>query len=217
MLQCHFNWHVGYFTTHDKKNWQEWIATLTHTYNCTVSSVTGFSPYFLMFGRTPKKHLDVEMGVTLVDQGHESYQNYAKKLQAKLKWAYQKAQENNRKESERQKRYYDPKMKCMSLKPDDLVLVHVKAPTGQHKIIDQWEDKQYQVLSQLDDLPVLRVQPEDAVDDEHIRLLHRNMLLPIQSVRDQSPKTTTTESVNESKRHFALMKANLLMALHFDN
>ena len=96
-----------------------------------------------MFGRTPKIPLDVEMGVTLVDRGQESYQNYARKLQARLKWAYQKAQENNRKESERQKRYYDQKMKCMSLKPEDIVLVHVKAPSGQHKIVGQWEDKQY--------------------------------------------------------------------------
>ena len=31
---------------HAKRNWQEWIATLTYAYNCTVSSVTGFSPYF---------------------------------------------------------------------------------------------------------------------------------------------------------------------------
>ena len=92
---------LGTLPTHAKKNWQEWIATLTHAYNCTVLSVTGFSPYFLMFGRTPKMPLDVEMGGTLVDQGQESYQNYARKLQARLNWAYQKAQENNRKESER--------------------------------------------------------------------------------------------------------------------
>ena len=150
-----------------------------HAYNCTVSSVIGLSPYFLMFGRTPKIPLDMEMGVTLVDQGQESYQNYAKKLEAKLKWAYQKAQENNKKESERQKRYYDQKMKCMSLKPEDLVLECVKAPTGQHKIIDQRENKQYRVLSQLDDQPVFWVQPEDAVDDENIRVLHRSMLFPI--------------------------------------
>ena len=45
-----------------------------------------------MFGRTPKIPLDIEMGVTLMDQEPESYQNYAKKLQARLKWAYQKAQ-----------------------------------------------------------------------------------------------------------------------------
>ena len=83
-----------------RKIWQEWIATLTHAYNCTISSVTGFSHYFLMFGRTPKIPLDMEMGVTLIDQVQESYQNYVKKLQARLRWAYHKAQENNRKESE---------------------------------------------------------------------------------------------------------------------
>ena len=127
---------LGTLPTHAMKNWQEWRATLTHAYNCTVLSVTGFSPYFIMFGRTPRIPLDVEIGVTLIDQEQESYQNYTKKLQARLKWAYQKAQENNRKESEWQKKIFDQKMRCMSLKPDDLVLVHVKAPSGHHKIID---------------------------------------------------------------------------------
>ena len=86
---------------------------------------------------------ETEIKTTTVTLNWESYQNYAKKLQAKLKWAYQKAQENNKMESERQKRYYGQRMKCMSLKPDDLVLVCVKAPCGQHKIIDRWDDKQY--------------------------------------------------------------------------
>ena len=85
---------------------------------------------------------------------------------------------------------------------------------GQHKIVDQWEDKQYRVLSQLDDQPVFRVQPENVVGDENIRVLHRNMLFPVQTVI--SP-TETTESVNENKRHLALMKANLIMERHFDN
>ena len=65
--------------------------------------MTGFSPYFVMFGRTPKIPLDIEMGVTLVEQENVSYQNYAKKLQASLKWAYQIAQENSQRESEHQK------------------------------------------------------------------------------------------------------------------
>ena len=43
------------------------------------------------------------------------------------------------------------------------------------------------------------------------------ILFPVQTVRDQSPMTTITESVNENKKHFALMKANLLMDIHFDN
>ena len=89
-----------------------------------------------MFGWTPKIPLDIEMGVTLIDQQPASYHNYAKKLQARLKWAYQKAQENDKKESEHHKKYYDQRMRCLSLKPNDLVLVHAKAPSGEHKITD---------------------------------------------------------------------------------
>ena len=58
-------------------------------------------------------------------------------------------------------------MRCMSLRPDDLVLVHVKAPIGDHKIADQWEKTPHHVLSQLADQPFFRVQPMDAKDDEN--------------------------------------------------
>ena len=43
-----------------KKNWQEWVPTLVHAYNCTTLSVTGFSPYFLIYGRQPKLPIDIE-------------------------------------------------------------------------------------------------------------------------------------------------------------
>ena len=76
-----------------------------------------------MSGRTPKLPLDIELGVPMVEQKQISHQNYAQKLHSKLQWAYQKAQENNKKESECHKRYYDPKMRCMKLKPDDSVIV----------------------------------------------------------------------------------------------
>ena len=38
-----------------------------------------------MFGQTPKIPLDLEMGVTLMEKGDTSYQNYVKKLKARLK------------------------------------------------------------------------------------------------------------------------------------
>ena len=127
---------LGMLPTHAKKNWQEWVATLTHAYNCTVSPVMGLSPYLLMFQRTTKLPLDIELGVTMVEQKQTSHQNYAQKLHSKLQWAYQKAQENNKKESKCHKKYYDQKVRCMKLKPDDLVMVQVKALTGDHKNAD---------------------------------------------------------------------------------
>ena len=84
----------------------------------------------------PKIPLDIEMGVTLIEQREVSYQNFARKLKDRLEWAYQVAHEINQKESEYHKKYYVKKMRCMSLNPDDLVLVRVKAPSGDHKIAD---------------------------------------------------------------------------------
>ena len=52
----------------------------------------------------------------------------------------------------------------------------------------------------------------NAVSDENIRVLHRNMLFPVQSVTDLVDPVI----VNDDK-HFDLMKANLLMDLYCDN
>ena len=64
----------------------------------------------------------------------------------------------------------------MSLRLNDLVLVHVKAPTGDHKIAKQWEVTSHHVLRQLADQPVFKVQPVDAEDDVNIQVLHRNII-----------------------------------------
>ena len=50
----------------------------------------------------------------------------------------------------------------------------------------------------------------DAVTDENIRVLHRNMLFPIQSVTD-------SKSECDDGKYVALIKANLLMDIHFNN
>ena len=59
-------------------------------------------------------------------------------------------------------------IRCMSLRPNDLVLVNVKAPTGDHKIDDQREATTNHIPSQLANQPVIRFQPTDAEDDENI-------------------------------------------------
>ena len=55
---------LGTLPIHVKKNWQEWVSTLTHAYNATMCHATGFSPFFLMYGRIPILPIDVEFGVT---------------------------------------------------------------------------------------------------------------------------------------------------------
>ena len=55
---------LGTLPTENKINWQDWVSNLTHAYNCMTTKVTGFSPYFLMFGREPRIPVDEEFGIT---------------------------------------------------------------------------------------------------------------------------------------------------------
>ena len=118
---------IGTLSVSHKQNWQEWIPILVHAYNCSTSSVTGFSPYFLIYGRQPKLPIDIEYGVTL-DESYNDCKSYADKLQHRLKWAYEAPQKSIDKESARFKRYYYKKYKCASLQEGDLVLICVVKP-----------------------------------------------------------------------------------------
>ena len=43
------------------------------------------------------------------------------------------------------------------------------------------------------------------------------MFFPIQTITDQDMIRTTTEHTNGNRKHVALMKAKVLMNIHFDN
>ena len=46
-------------TEGNKQNWKDELNKLTYACNCTRHSVTGFSPFYLMFGRNPRLPIDV--------------------------------------------------------------------------------------------------------------------------------------------------------------
>ena len=139
------------------------------------------------------------------DIAHVSWQNYAEKLKARLKWAYKVAKVNNDHEAARHKQYYDQKFKGMKIVPGDLVLVRVKAFGPDHKIADRWEHVPYKVLSQHKDSPVYKVQAVNGNTEESIHTLHRNMLFPLQSIRED-------QTLGQSE---ALVQADLAMMKYF--
>ena len=164
----------------DKKiNWQDWVSTLCHAYNCTVTKVTGYSPYFLMYWQQPRIPVDKEFDVTFPKTTRNTMKQYVKMLQQCLEWAFEFAREHIEKEVGRQKLYYDRRVHCMDIIPGDIVLVRQKVFGTQHKIEDRWELPVYKVLEQCGDSPLYKVQKIGGIGGDDLRVLHRNMLYPL--------------------------------------
>ena len=54
---------LGTLPKEKKSEWKNHVGTLVHVYNCTHNLATGFSPYYLMFGRQPHLPIDVALGL----------------------------------------------------------------------------------------------------------------------------------------------------------
>ena len=88
---------LGTLHVESKKEWQDWVSTMTHAYNYTISHAIGYKPYYLMYSRECRLAIDVEYGVTMPTLTETMRHNYVKKLQASLKWAFGKAKDFNQK------------------------------------------------------------------------------------------------------------------------
>ena len=97
-----------------KYNWQDHVNTLVHAYNCMDSTVTKFSPHYLMFGREPNLPIDLEFGVRTSDLVPTSTDNYVRKLQKRLAWAFRKAQKVNLKENKKSQKNQDKRLGALN-------------------------------------------------------------------------------------------------------
>ena len=169
---------LGTLDVEKKRAWPSHVSTLVHAYNCTRNSSTGYSPYFLLYGRHPRLPIDVAFGLRRGSPGPFSAQSeYVKQLNIRMQWAFRKAAAQMEKEATRAKKRYDLKTRGVSLKSGDAVLIRKVKFDGKHKIQDKWEDDPYIVLGRKNsELPVYKVR---STTTPRIRVLHRNMLLPL--------------------------------------
>ena len=112
----------------------------------------------------------------------------------------------NLKESERQKLYYDFKMRCQKLIVGDVVLVKEKGSSGNYKINDKWEVNPYMVLEHMTDnkgqqLPIFRLREVVKEGTPCEKTPHCNMLYPFRSV--------------EGSENPLVVKCNILMDIYF--
>ena len=156
-----------------KGNWKEHVAPLVHAYNCCRHSSTGFTPFYLMFGRSPRLPIDVFLGIPEPEGANATASNIRQNLQA----AYQAANEAAKQARFRQSEGYNKKVRGAKIEVGDYVLVKNVGLKGKQKLADKWKSELHIVVKQPNtDIPVYVVRPEDGSRE---KVLHRNMLLPL--------------------------------------
>ena len=176
---------LGTLTPEQKKDWKTYVPAMVHAYNCTRNTATGYSPYYLLFGREPRLPIDVEFGLKRGNQQNPpSKSTYVTQLRRRLRYAHKKAKQVADKQQARHKELYDRRCRGAALDIGDLVLVKKTAWKGKHKIQDRWESDEYQVIEQpTPGIPVYKVK---CIAGGRSRVLHCNLLLPLQGRLRQS-------------------------------
>lgn len=163
---------LGTLDPDKKPRWHEYVDALTHAYNCTQHDSTGFSPYYLMYGRHPRLPADLIFGLSTAKEPCE-YSEYVQTLHECLTYAYDQANRMSRHAKDLQKKHYDKKAKTYSFQPGDRVMVKVCHVEGKQKLADRWEPCPYVVVKKQPGIPVYVVCSEKG-DKE--RVIHRNLL-----------------------------------------
>ena len=119
-----------------KACWSKHLPELLMAYNATCSTVTGYSPYYLLFGRRPRIPVDY-LFPTLRDSPHQTKMEVSVvAMQKRLKEAFTVARHLTSEEVARQCRYYDHKAVAVALQPGDIVMVCTNGFVGKQKVKD---------------------------------------------------------------------------------
>ncbi|XP_064635212.1 uncharacterized protein LOC135492594 [Lineus longissimus] len=165
-----------------KKDWKSHVDKLVHAYNCTKNDSTGFSPFRLLFGRSPRLPVDLVFGCNQ-DEGLDTVDKWT----GQLKEAYDMARENIGKSKEKGKKNYDKHLRSTILKEGDRVLVrNLSERGGPGKIRSYWEKDIHIVTKRVSpNAPVYEVKPEKGMG--RTRILHRNLLLQCDELPFEGP------------------------------
>ena len=124
-----------------KTSWKDHVHKLIPAYNCTIHESTGYSPFFLLFGRSPPLPIDVIFDLE-TETVAKSHAEYVTKWKSAMQKTYLLASKSATKSAMRGKRNYDKRMRSSALQVGDHVLVHNLNPRGgPGKLRSFWEDK----------------------------------------------------------------------------
>jgi len=200
-----------------KRRWPDHLAELVYAYNCTPHSVTGYAPYFLLFGREPRLMVDNLLGVPNEPREELNLDEWVSDHYRKLTDAFELAHERQLEEAEKRKIRHDEKVNDDGLMVGAKVLVRNRV-LGRNKIQDAWKSTPYKVVQRIDPTGnVYVVEPTDG--DGPRKTVNRSELRDTKELIDDSTEnqddseTEDTVPVDRSQSTESLDDAALVFRL----
>ena len=136
-------------------DWEKHVKKVCMAYNTSVQASTGYTPFFLMFGRQARVPADVMYGAP-TSSAH-SVNQYAANLRKQLDSAFALARSHSLSSHLRQKELYDKKVHGKPYKKGDFVWLHSPLSkrgvnkklyhpwSGPHKVVKKLSDANYRI------------------------------------------------------------------------
>ncbi|UYV60444.1 hypothetical protein LAZ67_1001171, partial [Cordylochernes scorpioides] len=166
---------ISMYVNTDQKNWDEILPFVTHAYNTTIQETTGYSPFFLLFGREPMSLLDDDN--IPIDSNMNDYDEYIENYLDKIARTRQVVINSTEKTQERMKRNYDKKHNERIYEPGHLVAVWtpVRKIGKCEKLLRKYFGP-YRILKKLSNVNYL-IEPKDNPGQDPL-IVHVSRLKP---------------------------------------
>ena len=195
----------------NKKRWPEMVNKMIHAYNSTKHSVTGYSPFYLLFGRNPRLPIDTMLGI-VPEISRKSHRKFLAEWKRQMSEAYRIASERTATRKLADQNRWNERPLLSKLIVGDRVLVLNKTKDVdrtdkgvRRKLKSFWEQKIYVVTSIVGDQGVVYEVKDESSKTAKPRILHRNMLLPVSDDFVMDP-VSRTRIVAEGKKTKGKMK-----------
>ncbi|UYV74973.1 hypothetical protein LAZ67_12001943 [Cordylochernes scorpioides] len=188
---------ISMYVNTDQKNWDEILPFITHAYNTTIQETTGYSPFFLLFGREPMSLLDDENIPT--DSNMDDYDEYIENYLDKIARTRQVVINNTEKTQERMKRNYDKKHNEKIYEPGHLVAVWtpVRKIGKCEKLLRKYFGP-YRILKKLSNVNYL-IEPKDNPGQDPL-IVHVSRLKPYFERIDEPQQVEESEKAQVDKK-----------------
>ena len=187
-----------------KADWRKHLAKLAFAYNSTTHKATGFSPFYLMFGRESRLPVDFLFpDVQASGVRNRADKQFLEEWGRSMKEAMEVARRNIGKAAEYSKKNYDKKAKAVEMKVGDLVLMQNKREKSEsRKLRSYWEEAIFEIMEKRENLPVYVIR--NIRKNKDVRVVHRNLLmkceeLPLDTFDKREKRKKMTDPVKRKQ------------------